>query len=237
MTRLTLAVAIVLIAIVWTGASGEQQGDRKASAEAAPLPGKVETVPAASPTLPLGSTAIGREPSFPGLLDWSLPSPVDWQGSRGAPSGATASGSVRASSIVGAVAGVAQWAEHRYAGSAESEVAGSKPVPGGPDGLAAPTSIRGTASWYCHDGRFRGAPRSRCTRGVPASTMAVAVPWKLRSQFPRGTRVRLCRASRCVSATVRDVNVGPSWDCYAVVFNKLAPLSVGRITVTVRAVP
>lgn len=132
---------------------------------------------------------------------------------RGAPSGAVTTGdarsSVHAPIIVGAESG----------------------------SMSAPTSIRGTASWYCHDGRFRGAPRSRCTRGVPASTMAVAVPWKLRSQFPRGTRVRLCRASRCVSATVRDVNVGPSWDCYAVVFNALAPLSRGRITVIVRAVP
>jgi len=89
------------------------------------------------------------------------------------------------------------------------------------------TVIRGIASWYCLSGV------SRCTRGHPSGLYA-AIRRDLLQH--RGDRARVCvSVSRCVVAVVIDCNCGRNAnliDLYADAFRVLAPLSRGRLAVT-----
>jgi hypothetical protein len=86
-------------------------------------------------------------------------------------------------------------------------------------------SVSGTASWYCGNG-------SRCTRGYPGGLYA-AIRRDLLGH--RGDRARVCSGHRCVVVTIIDCNCGAGAnliDLYADAFGRLAPLSRGRIPVT-----
>jgi len=91
-------------------------------------------------------------------------------------------------------------------------------------------SVGGRATWYCVAGR------SRCTAGYPAGALAAAVRADLLGH--RGERARVCRAdapSRCVDVVIVDCNCGPEAgliDLYGAAFERLAPLTLGRIEVT-----
>lgn len=134
------------------------------------------------------------------------------------------------------------WGGSSTGGAYGGALAQFSPVPSGPSPLYATSTSTlwygGTATWMCNPGG-NGGPRSRCTRGHGYGEMAVGVPWRLRHTFPIGSRVRICRSDRpvCVVVKVVDVNACVSWDLFAVAFRKLAPLSVGRIVVTVRREP
>lgn len=85
--------------------------------------------------------------------------------------------------------------------------------------------MAGTGSWYCGNG-------SRCTRGYPDGLYA-AIRRDLLGH--RGDRARVCSGSRCVVVTIIDCNCGPNAnliDLYSAAFSRLAPLSRGRIPVT-----
>lgn len=90
-------------------------------------------------------------------------------------------------------------------------------------------SVTGTATWYCLPGR------SRCTRGYPGGLYAAISRDLL---FLRGKRVRVCHGSSCVVVKVIDCNCGKgvtkSIDLYADAFRAIAPLTAGRIKVTIR---
>ena len=110
--------------------------------------------------------------------------------------------------------------------------------------VGAGPAFRARASWYCWPGGA-GAPRSRCTRGHPWTELAGAAGPGL--PFRLGERVRICRAIRpsngqqiaCVVVRLVDrcPTCGQGIDLYASAFRRLAPLSVGRITVTVGRAP
>lgn len=123
--------------------------------------------------------------------------------------------------------------------------ASASPTPGAspsPTALIAPTSEpttpdaspgdvsvsgqSGTATWFCLEGV------SRCTYGV-SDGMYAAIRRDL--LFLLGRRVRVC-ADRCIEVTIIDCNCGPSAnliDLYSTAFLQLAPLSDGRVRVTV----
>ncbi len=53
----------------------------------------------------------------------------------------------------------------------------------------------------------------------------------------RGEQVTVCSSSKCIEVTIIDCNCGPNAnliDLYADAFRKLAPLSRGTVSVTVR---
>jgi hypothetical protein len=87
-------------------------------------------------------------------------------------------------------------------------------------------------SWYCWP-----PAHSRCTRGVPWTSMAAA--YGPRSGFHMGDRLRLTYRGRSVVVTIRDYcpSCGGGLDVYGAAFSRLAPLSAGRISVQVRRVP
>jgi hypothetical protein len=90
--------------------------------------------------------------------------------------------------------------------------------------------IEGQASWYCGNG-------SRCTRGYPGGLYA-AIRRDLLGH--RGDRARVCSGHRCVVVTIIDCNCGAGAnliDLYADAFGRLAPLSRGRIPVTLEWIP
>jgi hypothetical protein len=127
--------------------------------------------------------------------------------------------------------GVAQSAEHRYAGSAESEVAGAEPVIGSGGGAPASESASkhseaGIASWYADPAK----------RGL----YAAAGPG-LRVGHWRGRVVTVCRGAVCLDVRLSDycgclrgtprerlVDLSPD------AFSRLASLSRGLVRVTVR---
>ena len=88
-----------------------------------------------------------------------------------------------------------------------------------------PSTIAATATWYCLPGT------SRCHRGYPSGLYAAISPdlWRL-----YGQRVRVCYRTRCVTVKIIDCNCQAhrAIDLYADAFRKLAPLSAGRIQVT-----
>lgn len=54
----------------------------------------------------------------------------------------------------------------------------------------------------------------------------------------RGKRVQVCTARKCITVTIIDCNCGPHAnliDLYSDAFRALAPLSAGRIKVTVKS--
>ena len=88
-------------------------------------------------------------------------------------------------------------------------------------------SITGVASWYCRPGV------SRCTRGHPGGLYA-AIRRDLLTTW-RGRDVKVCTASNCVTVRVIDCLCAGGTgiiDLYADAFIHLAPLSRGRIHVT-----
>lgn len=87
-------------------------------------------------------------------------------------------------------------------------------------------SLSGVASWYCGHG-------SRCTRGHPGGLYAAIRRDLL---YLRGKQVTVISGSRRVVVTIIDCNCGRGAnliDLYADAFDNLAPLSRGRISVTV----
>jgi hypothetical protein len=95
------------------------------------------------------------------------------------------------------------------------------------------SSIRtATATWYCNPPRY-----PRCTKGYGPSFPGVALTPDM--GIRKGTRVEVCRGSRCTFALVIDCNCAArnAVDLYASVWRRLGvPLSRGRMTVTVSAV-
>jgi hypothetical protein len=90
-------------------------------------------------------------------------------------------------------------------------------------------SVDGTATWYCLAGR------SRCSVGRTGGLYAAISP---DLDFLRGRAISVCSGASCVIVTVRDCNCGPgvtkAVDLYADAFRVLAPLSAGRLKVTIR---
>lgn len=101
-------------------------------------------------------------------------------------------------------------------------------------GGAPPARIyRGTATWYCSDGRD-GSPPSLCTSGYGPSDLVAAIDRK-DSEFRRGdlvvvrygdrsVTVRIVDTCACVDARVIDLTIGA--------FQRLAPWGSGVIPVT-----
>lgn len=99
-------------------------------------------------------------------------------------------------------------------------------IPASSAGDASVSGQSGTATWFCLEGV------SRCTYGV-SDGMYAAIRRDL--LFLLGRRVRVC-ADRCIEVTIIDCNCGPSAnliDLYSTAFLQLAPLSDGRVQVTV----
>jgi hypothetical protein len=86
-----------------------------------------------------------------------------------------------------------------------------------------------TATWYCRAGV------SRCTAGYSPSCLCAAISPDL--AYLRGRHVDVCAGGRCVRVLVVDCDCAAhrGIDLYAAAFEGLAPLSRGRITVTIRA--
>jgi hypothetical protein len=86
----------------------------------------------------------------------------------------------------------------------------------------------GVATWYCLPGV------SPCTNGYSAEGMYAAISRGY--GLPGGSVVNVCRQDRCVTVTAIDTcAAGPRCvDLYAAAFTLLAPLSTGRIAVTVQ---
>jgi len=82
----------------------------------------------------------------------------------------------------------------------------------------------GTATWYT-------GTHGACTPSFPANYAAHLT-------LPCGTQVRVCSGSRCASAVIEDRGPygGGIIDLSPAVFQQLAPLSAGRIDVTVAVV-
>ena len=86
------------------------------------------------------------------------------------------------------------------------------------------------ASWFCGHG-------SRCTAGHRSGLFA-AIRRDLLAH--RGERAKVCYRSRCVVVTIIDCNCGPHAnliDLYSDAFVRLAPLSKGRLPVTLEWLP
>ena len=115
--------------------------------------------------------------------------------------------------------------------------ASPSPVPS-PRRAAVPgSSLRLSATFYCNADARRG-PLSRCTRGYPdrrgVSDLYAAISPDL--VHLRGKVLDVWRGSAHVRVKVVDCNCAARMaiDLYADAFARLAPLSLGRITVTVR---
>jgi hypothetical protein len=88
--------------------------------------------------------------------------------------------------------------------------------------------LSGIASWFCRPGY------SRCTRGFPASGMYAAAGPALRAALGNW-RGRLVYVNG-IATRIIDCNCGPNAnliDLYSSVFRRLAPLSAGRLAVTI----
>lgn len=129
---------------------------------------------------------------------------------------------------------VAQSAERR---SEKPQVRGSTPRPSTKPsvrGLAVPASrtprVTGTqygihATWYCGNG-------SRCTVGYPSDGLYAAISPDLRTWTGRLVRVRYGASSVVVRVIDCDCAAEHSIDLYSSAFERLAPLAVGELTVT-----
>jgi len=99
--------------------------------------------------------------------------------------------------------------------------------------LSSTGSSEGTATFYCNHDASRGR-LSRCSRGFAGGLYAAISPDLL---WLRGSPVQVCYEASCVNVTVIDCNCGPgvtkAIDLYADAFVRLAPLSRGRIPVTI----
>jgi len=84
------------------------------------------------------------------------------------------------------------------------------------------------ATWYCKTGV------SRCTVGYPASCLCAAISPDL--SFLTGRYIEVCRGSDCIRVHVIDCDCAATHgiDLYAAAFERLAPLSAGRIEVVLR---
>ena len=104
-----------------------------------------------------------------------------------------------------------------------------RPTPEPDVSLETSHSVDGTATWYCLAGR------SRCSVGRTGGLYAAISP---DLDFLRGRAISVCSGASCVIVTVRDCNCGPgvtkAVDLYADAFRVLAPLSAGRLKVTIR---
>lgn len=100
-------------------------------------------------------------------------------------------------------------------------------VPVAPSVRSSSASYSGVASWYCRP------PTSRCTAGYSGGMYAAIRKDLL---FLRGQVVTVCAGSDCIEVTVIDCNCGPNAnliDLYSDAFQRLAPLSIGVVRVTV----
>lgn len=99
-----------------------------------------------------------------------------------------------------------------------------------PTRTARPTSITGTATFYCNKDATRG-PLSRCTRGHPDGLYAAISP---DLAFLTGKTVRVSYGASYVDVVIIDCNCRAtrSIDLYADAFVRLAPLTLGRLHVT-----
>jgi len=91
------------------------------------------------------------------------------------------------------------------------------------------SGTKGLATWYC----LRGV--SACHKGYGNGMYAAAGP-SLRHGNWRGSKVKVCTSSRCVTVTLIDwcaCGGGRVIDLYSDAFRKLAPLSKGVLNVTV----
>jgi len=104
-----------------------------------------------------------------------------------------------------------------------------RPTPEPVASLETSHSVEGTASWYCSPGR------SRCSVGRTGGLYAAISRDLL---WLRGRAISVCSGASCVVVTVIDCNCGPgvtkAVDLYADAFKVLAPLSAGRLKVTIR---
>lgn len=98
------------------------------------------------------------------------------------------------------------------------------PVASGTRITAVQYAVRST--WYCDP------PRSRCTAGYPSDGLYAAISPDLRTWTGRLVRVRYGGSTVTVRVVDCDCAAEHSIDLYAVAFRRLAPLSVGEITVT-----
>lgn len=112
---------------------------------------------------------------------------------------------------------------------ARMAVASALPEPGS-------TVYRGTATWFCSDGRD-GSPRSACPAGYGPDDLVAAIDRK-DSEFRKGDRVvvrfrdravvvTIVDVCRCVDARVIDLTIGA--------FERLAPWGLGVLPVTLEA--
>jgi rare lipoprotein A (peptidoglycan hydrolase) len=91
-----------------------------------------------------------------------------------------------------------------------------------------PAGQRAVATWYCDPARH-----SRCTRGHPWTELAGAAGPGLPYRVGERVLVRYRGRSVVVRLIDRCPTCGAGIDLYASAFRRLAPLSVGRIVVTV----
>lgn len=92
------------------------------------------------------------------------------------------------------------------------------------------TMISGVATWYCNRNASRG-PLSRCPSGYSGGLYAAISPDLL---YLRGKTVLVC-ATSCVRVKVVDCDCQAkrAIDLFADAFMVIAPLSAGRISVTI----
>jgi hypothetical protein len=102
-----------------------------------------------------------------------------------------------------------------------------RPQPAPVVSLETSHSVDGTATWYCLAGR------SRCSVGRTGGLYAAISP---DLDFLRGRVISVCSGASCVVVTVIDCNCQATRavDLYADAFRVLAPLSAGRLRVTIR---
>ena len=102
-----------------------------------------------------------------------------------------------------------------------------RPQPAPAVSLETSHSVEGTATWYCLPGR------SRCSVGRTGGLYAAISP---DLDFLRGRAISVCSGASCVVVTVIDCNCQATRavDLYADAFRVLAPLSAGRLKVTIR---
>lgn len=101
------------------------------------------------------------------------------------------------------------------------------PIPKEQPRISSGNSHEGYASWYCLSGK------SRCTVGHPSGYYAAIRKDLL---YLRGSTVSVCTSSKCINVTIIDCNCGPNAnliDLYSDAFRVLAPLSQGKVLVTV----
>jgi hypothetical protein len=95
---------------------------------------------------------------------------------------------------------------------------------------------RGTATFYCSDGRD-GSPRSACTKGYGPDDLVAAIDRK-DSEFRKGDRVLVRFGDKAVTVTIVDVCAcvdARVIDLTVGAFQRLAPWHMGVLPVTIEA--